>query len=184
MGETDLDRDLNGDFVKFCGISSFLTGSVGNINGLLGINKPFGNPDAPGKLGGRPAATKLDVKDDKLVVVNPPGKLVARLEGKPEDNPGIKLEGIDVCCPGLDTGGKGNLGIAGPPGMPGPPVRGGTPPVSSCPTAAAACGGTPGILGNLKPGGITGVIPAIGLFGFGGGSPFFSASSATWRNEG
>ena len=124
MGETDLDRDLNGDFVKFWGISSFLTGSVGNINGLFGINKPFGNPDATGKLEGRPAATKLDVNDDKLVV-NPPDKLVARLEGKPEDNPGIKLGGKDVCCPGLDVGGKGNLGIAGPPGMPGPPVRGG-----------------------------------------------------------
>ena len=140
------------------------------------MSNPFENPDTVGKLDGRFAAAKLDVKEDRLVG-NPPAKVDARLEGKPEDNPGMKLVGKDVCGPGLDVGGKGNLGMAGPPGIPGPPVSGGRPAVSNCPTAAAACGGTPGILGNLNPGGINGVIPAIGLFTFGGGRPFFSASS-------
>ena len=183
MGETDLDLDRKGDFVRFCGTSSFLTGSVGKSRGLFGINNPLDNPGTPGKFGGRPAAAKLDVNDDKLVG-KLPAKLDAKLEGKPGDMPGIILDGKDVCCPGLDAGGSGNLGIGGPPGIPGPPVRGGTPPLSSCPKAAADCGGTPGILGNLNPGGITGVIPAIGLFTFGGGRPFFSASSIFCSNEG
>ena len=186
MGETDLDLDRSGDFVKFCGISSFLTGSVGKSNGLFGINKPLGSPDNPGKFVGSPAAAKLDVKEAKLVG-RPPAKLDARLEGNPGDIPGIDvyiLECKEGCCPGLDAGGNGNLGIGGPPGIPGPPVSGGTPPLSSCPNAAEDCGGTPGIPGSLKPGGITGVIPAIGLFTFGVGSPFFSASSIFCNKDG
>jgi hypothetical protein len=182
-GETDLDLDRKGDFVRFCGTSSFLTGSVGKSNGLFGMNKPFGNPDTPGKLGGRPAAAKLDVNEDKLFG-KPPAILEIRLEDSPGDTPGIRLDDKDVKGPGLDTGGRGNLGIGGPPGIPGPPLRGGTPPLSNCPKAAADCGGTPGRLGNLNPGGITGVIPAIGLFTFGTGSPFFSASSIFCSSEG
>ena len=125
--------------VKFSGISSFLTGSVGNVNGLLGINRPLGNPAAPVKLDGKPAVAKLDVNDatDKLVG-NPIAMLVARLEGKAADKAGGKLVGRDVGSPGLDTAGIGNLGIAGPPGMPGAPDNGDIPPVNSCPTAAAA----------------------------------------------
>ena len=128
IGDTDLDLESNGDFVKFCGISSFLTGSVGKSNGLLGIKSPLGNPGTLEKWGGRPAAArldKLDVNEDKLVG-RPPAKLDARLEGIPGDNPDI----IPGDIPGLDEGGRGNLGIGGPPGIPGPPVRGGTPPAN------------------------------------------------------
>ena len=135
-GETERDLGGKGDLVKFCGASSFFRGSCGKSSGLFGINNPFGNPGMPGKLGGSPAAAKLDDKEDRLFG-RQPAKLEAKLVGNPGDKPDIILDGKDVCCPGLDAGGNGNLGMGGPPGIPGPPVRGGTPPLSSCPNAAA-----------------------------------------------
>ena len=129
-GETERDLGGKGDLDKLCGPSSFFSGSFGKSNGLFGINNPFGKPGIPEKFGGRPAAAKLDDKEDKLDG-NPPAKLDGKLVGNPGDSPDIILDGKDECWPGLEAGGKGNLGIGGPPGIPGPPVRGVTPPLSN-----------------------------------------------------
>ena len=74
--------------------------------------------------------------------------------------------------------GSENLGIvgcgAGGGGGPSGPENG---PPRSEELGASEMGGMPGKLGSLKPGGKTGVIPAIGLLQLGMGNPFFSASS-------
>ena len=134
MGDTDLDLAVKGDFDRFCGISSFLTGSVARGNGVFGISKPFGNPAA--------AAAKFDDKPARLARLdgNPPDKLVVRLEGIPPGRPRGKHVGSDgVGSPGLEVGGIGKL--PDQPGIPDgglAPDNGGIPPLKSCAAPAVA----------------------------------------------
>ncbi len=80
------------------------------------------------------------------------------------------------------SGGRGKRGIPASGGIPdrGPPAveerpgSPGRPPPGRPPPGRPVVGGR---LGSCNPGGMTGVMPAMGLFTSGMGSPFFSASS-------
>ena len=151
-------------------------------------------PKGGGVRGGVPAAFLAPRLRARSLGLSPGGGKSfrsARLKGPPA--PG-RISGALIPAAD-DVGGIGNLGMGGPPGRPGPPIKpplgAGAPPapppwVNNWLTAAAAadCGGSPGRLGSLNPGGMTGVMPAMGLLMLGMGKPFFSASSICCSKEG